>query len=72
MNEVITTIERITGRALDIRRQPAEKGDMRDTFADTTRAREDLGFAPAWTLEAGLERECEWMASVIGRPPVRA
>ena len=72
MNEVIATIERITGRTLDVRRQPAEKGDMRDTFADTTSARGDLGFKPAWTLEAGLERECEWMAGIIERPPVRA
>jgi UDP-glucose 4-epimerase len=72
MSEVIATIERITRRRLDIRRQPAEKGDMRDTFADTANARGDLGFRPAWTLEAGLERECEWMAGVIERPPVRA
>jgi nucleoside-diphosphate-sugar epimerase len=72
MNEVIATIERITGRTLDVRRQPAEKGDMRDTFADTTAARGDLGFRPAWTLEAGLTRECEWMADVIEQPPVRA
>lgn len=69
MNEVMATIERVTGRTLDVRRQPAEKGDMRDTFADTTRAREDLGFRPAWTLEAGLERESEWMAGVLGRSP---
>ena len=35
---------------------------MRDTFADTSRARADLGFAPAYTLEAGLAAECEWLA----------
>jgi UDP-glucose 4-epimerase len=72
MNEVIAAIERVTGRSLDVRRQPAEKGDMRDTFADTTRAREDLGFAPAWTLESGLRREAEWLASVLEQPPVKA
>jgi nucleoside-diphosphate-sugar epimerase len=68
MNEVISTIERVMGRRLDIRRQPAEKGDMRDTFADTARARDDLGFEPGWTLEAGLRRECEWLAVVLDRP----
>jgi UDP-glucose 4-epimerase len=72
MSEVIATIERVTGRTLDVRRQPAEKGDMRDTFADTTRAREDLAFLPDWTLEAGLKRECEWMGSVIDHPRVNA
>jgi nucleoside-diphosphate-sugar epimerase len=47
-------------------------GDMRDTFADTSRAQEDLGFRPEWTLEAGIKRECDWMAGVIDRPPVGA
>ena len=47
ISDVLDLIERLTGRALDIRREAAQKGDMRDTFADTTRARADLGFAPA-------------------------
>lgn len=60
--DVLALIERLTGRALDIRREAAQKGDMRDTFADTTRARADLGFAPAYSLEAGLGDEIEWIA----------
>ena len=72
MTDVISTIERITGRPLDIRRQPAEKGDMRDTFADTSRARNELGFRPEWTLDAGLRRECEWLAEVLDRPLANA
>ncbi len=36
---------------------------MRDTFADTSRAQRDLGFAPAVGLEQGLEREYQWLAS---------
>jgi nucleoside-diphosphate-sugar epimerase len=34
---------------------------MRDTYAETTRARQDLGFAPAVTLENGLRAQFEWM-----------
>jgi nucleoside-diphosphate-sugar epimerase len=63
VNEVLDLIGRLTRRALDIRREAPQKGDMRDTFADTTRARADLGFAPTATLESGLAAECEWMAS---------
>ena len=44
MNEVLDLIGRLTGRRLDIRREAVQKGDMRDTFADTTRARADLAF----------------------------
>ena len=46
VNQVFEIIEQVHGRPLDIRREPAQKGDMRDTFADTSLARADLGFAP--------------------------
>jgi nucleoside-diphosphate-sugar epimerase len=62
VNQVLELVGRLTGRSLDIRREGTQKGDMRDTFADTTRAREDLGFTPSYSLEAGLAAECEWMA----------
>jgi UDP-glucose 4-epimerase len=68
INHVLDTITRLTGRQLTIRRLPAEKGDMRDTFADTSRARADLGFVPAHSLETGLAAECEWLARLVGRP----
>lgn len=61
VNHVLEIIERLVGRPLDIRREETQKGDMRDTFADTSRARADLGFAPEWTLEAGLAAECDWL-----------
>lgn len=65
INQVFEMIGRITGRTPDIRREGAQKGDMRDTYADTSRARADLGFAPATSLEAGLEAECEWLAGLL-------
>jgi UDP-glucose 4-epimerase len=61
LNAVLELVARLTGRPLDIRREPAQKGDMRDTFADTSRARADLGFEPRHSLEQGLAAECEWM-----------
>lgn len=63
VNEVLDTIGRITGRPLRIERGPAQKGDMRDTYADTTRAATDLGFAPSVTLEQGLAEEYAWLRS---------
>ncbi|MEO8481754.1 MAG: NAD-dependent epimerase/dehydratase family protein [Acidobacteriota bacterium] len=65
INQVLEIIGRLTGRPLNIRRLPAEKGDMRDTFADTTRARTDLGFAPSHSLESGLAAECAWLTTVL-------
>jgi nucleoside-diphosphate-sugar epimerase len=63
VNHLFDLIARIHGKPLDIRREPVQKGDMRDTFADTTRARADLGFSPRVTLEQGLEAEYRWLAS---------
>jgi nucleoside-diphosphate-sugar epimerase len=65
INQVFEMIGRITGRTPDIRREDAQKGDMRDTFADTTRAKADLGFAPSTSLEAGLRAECEWLSGIV-------
>ncbi len=61
VNEVLSLVAELTGRPLDIRREETQKGDMRDTFADTSRARADLGFRPAWTLRDGLAAEVEWL-----------
>jgi nucleoside-diphosphate-sugar epimerase len=36
---------------------------MRDTFADTTLAKADLGFAPQVSLEEGIEAEYRWLSS---------
>jgi len=63
VNDVLTIIERISGRQLDVRREPAQKGDMRDTYADTSRARAELGFAPATSLADGLMAEYRWLSS---------
>jgi UDP-glucose 4-epimerase len=63
VNQLLQIIERIHGSTLDVRREPSQKGDMRDTFADSTLARADLGFAPKVTLEQGLDAEYRWLQS---------
>jgi nucleoside-diphosphate-sugar epimerase len=64
MNEVLHIIERIAGHPLRVNREAAQKGDMRDTCADTTRARQDLGFAPSVSLEEGIQAEYRWLSSL--------
>ncbi len=66
VNEVLAVIGRLTGRAPDARRAPAQKGDMRDTWADTTRARQELDYRPTFALEAGLAAECAWLDGQLG------
>jgi UDP-glucuronate 4-epimerase len=64
MNETIATLERIAGRTLDLRREPAVPGDQRRTKADTERIRADLGWEPRTSLEEGLRAQWAWTASV--------
>lgn len=61
LQEVFDLIARVSGRTITIDQQPPQKGDMRDTYADTTRAQADLGFAPSVTLEEGLRAMWQWM-----------
>lgn len=61
LSEVLARIRAITGRELQVDRQPAQKGDMRDTFADTAAARRDLGFSSTLSLDEGLAREWDWV-----------
>ena len=61
LNAVLKTIEGITGRPFDVRREAPQKGDMRDTAADTSAARRDLGFRSTVSLAEGLGREWEWI-----------
>jgi UDP-glucose 4-epimerase len=63
VNEVLEIVQRIVGRRVTVRREPVQKGDMRDTYADTALAREDLGFSPAVSLEQGLESEYRWLST---------
>ena len=65
VNHVLEIIGRLTGRPIDVRREGRQKGDMRDTYADTTAARRDLGFAPTVTIEQGLQAECDWITATL-------
>jgi UDP-glucose 4-epimerase len=61
LRDVFEMIGRIAGTPLRIDRQPPQKGDMRDTYADTSRARADMGFTPSVGLEEGLREMFRWM-----------
>jgi UDP-glucuronate 4-epimerase len=70
VNEVLRIIERVVGRPVGIAREPQQPGDMRDTFADTSLARADLGFEPRTSLEEGLTAEYAWLKPQLGTPRV--
>jgi UDP-glucose 4-epimerase len=64
VNHVLALIETIVGKPLRIQREPPQKGDMRDTYADTSLAQADLGFRPQTTLAEGLAAEYAWLQTL--------
>jgi nucleoside-diphosphate-sugar epimerase len=64
LRDVFDMIARVSGRPVTIDHQPSQKGDMRDTYADTSRARTDLAFSPSVDLEQGLREMFAWMKSI--------
>jgi UDP-glucuronate 4-epimerase len=64
LRDVFDLIARVSGRPVQIDHQPAQKGDMRDTYADTARARDDLGFVPSVDLATGLAAMYSWMEAI--------
>jgi nucleoside-diphosphate-sugar epimerase len=68
VNDALALIVAFAARPLDVRYLETERGDVRDTGADTTQARADLGFDPGTLVEAGLRAEFEWMRECLRHP----
>ncbi len=68
MREAIATLERVSGRTLDLVESPAVAGDVRRTSADPTRIGRDLGWRATTTLEDGLRAQWEWASVRVAAP----
>ncbi len=58
--QVVQLIEEIIGRSAQIEFGPVRPGEQSRALANTTRAREKLGFVPQWGIRAGLEAQVAW------------
>jgi UDP-glucuronate 4-epimerase len=65
MRETIALFEELSGCSLDVREHPSVPGDQRRTKADTTRIRDDLGWAPTTPLGEGVKAHWEWAAARV-------
>jgi len=60
LNHVWRLLQEIEGVSITPEYRTAREGDVRDSQADTTRARRYLGHDPQYTLEQGLRRTLAW------------
>lgn len=59
--EAIRELEGASGLSAGLRRERAQAGDVRHTWADLTRAAAELGYEPHVSLPEGLRLEAEWL-----------
>jgi UDP-glucose 4-epimerase len=53
-------IMEMTGISVPLLYQPARAGDVRDSLADISRAKDAFGYAPEYTVKEGLEETIAW------------
>lgn len=60
LSALVEAIERALGKTAILDRRPAQPGDVERTFADITRARDEIGYNPRVSLDEGLGKFIRW------------
>ncbi len=60
LNEVISKIEKYLGKKAKIDYKPFHKADLKETWADITKAERILGWKPEIDIDEGLKRTIDW------------
>ncbi len=61
LSELVDTIGQVVGRPVEIDSQPMQPGDVNRTYADLSRSKPELGYAPTTELIDGIHRQWAWM-----------
>jgi UDP-glucuronate 4-epimerase len=62
--ELVKLLEKYTGRKAKLNYLPLQDGDVSQTYADISKAREILKYSPGISIEKGLEDFTKWYISV--------
>ena len=60
LNELVAALRKATQKAVDIRHEPPQPGDVSLTWANISKAAQLLGYQPRTTLEDGLANFVAW------------
>jgi UDP-glucose 4-epimerase len=61
LNELVGTLRRLLDSDLEPDYAPARPGDVSESLADVSLARELIGYEPSVEFEEGLQRTIEWI-----------
>jgi UDP-glucose 4-epimerase len=63
LNETLALLEKVSGRTAKVKYAPPRSGDIRDSQADISLAREVLGYNPRVGFEEGLKHTFAWFCA---------
>ena len=67
IKELAKTIINVTDSKSKIVKAPARKGDIKDSYADISLAKNLLGYKPAFSLEKGLAETVNWYKGYVNK-----
>ncbi len=65
VNRMVSVIRNVTGEEPKTVNIEKQLGDVSHTFADITKARNELGYEPKTSIEEGAKRHVEWVRQLI-------
>lgn len=65
LKNALEIIEEVLDKDARVIYKESQKGDMKDTYADISKARKILGYKPKIKLKEGLEKEIEWVKEMM-------
>lgn len=67
LQELISLLENELGTTAKVDRQPLQPGDVPQTYADITKARQLLSYNPQTQIEEGIKRFVQWFRQTTSR-----
>ena len=72
LNQTVELLRKISGKPLEAKYDAPREGDIRDSQADISQAREYLGYEPQVDFEEGLRRTFEWYRSLHAKAEAKS
>jgi UDP-glucose 4-epimerase len=66
---MIEAVKKVTGRDFEVRYGAKAQGDVKSTWADSSRAERVLGYRPRVGLEEGVAAQARWAARTLVAAP---
>jgi UDP-glucuronate 4-epimerase len=67
LNQFIETVEELTGKKAEVIEEPRHPADVKQTYADITKAKELLDWQPTTDLKSGLKQFIDWFKNLRGQ-----